>query len=91
MIMSFFSERWVVGSDARDILFLDQFGDGLADTVWPSMVEVVGELAFVGPEGEVVGCTFFRNFCSLVEVLSKDSWLYLLLQFLFVGGSSFLR
>ena len=39
--------------------FLDKFGDGLADTVWPSMVEVVGELGFVGPEGEVVGCTFF--------------------------------
>ena len=51
--------------------FLDQFGNGLADTIWPSKVEVVGELGFAGPEGEVAGCTFPRIFCLLLEVLSK--------------------
>ena len=51
--------------------FLDQFGNGLADTIWPSKVEVVGELGFAGPEGEVVDGTFLRIFCSLLEVLSK--------------------
>jgi len=35
------------------VLLLREFGDGLADAVWPSKVEVVDELGFAGPEGEV--------------------------------------
>jgi len=35
------------------VLLLGEFGDGQADTIWPSKVEVVGELGFVSPEGEV--------------------------------------
>ena len=31
----------------------NQFGDGLADTVWPSRVEVVEDLLFASFEGEV--------------------------------------
>jgi len=35
------------------VLLLGRFGDGLADTVWPSRVEVVEDLHFAGFEGEV--------------------------------------